>query len=214
MHSIFEDVSAAKTLMRSISEGVSTAKTMMHSISEGVSAGEILMHSISKGRSAGKTLTYSISEGTSAAKTLMHSSSKRVSDGKILMHSISEGVSAAKILEMTEKEEEVMIITQVAGKTSGMADKEMNIPKLPDWPSKKTNNKPPSLCWRPEILDLKKKGYVDLPDQSGMSVLCILCRDGMGNSDGVVSLRQPFDCYYWGAHEQGNKHCNLVRQRC
>jgi hypothetical protein len=50
-----------------------------------------------------------------------------------------------------------MIITQVVGKTSGMTDKEMNIPKLPDWPSKKTNNKPPSLCWWPEILDLKKR---------------------------------------------------------
>jgi hypothetical protein len=58
---------------------------------------------------------------------------------------------------MTEKEEEVMIITQVAGKTPDMADKEMNIPKLPDWPSKKTNNKPPSLSWWPEILDLKKR---------------------------------------------------------
>ncbi len=50
-----------------------------------------------------------------------------------------------------------MIITQVAGKTSGMTDKEMNIPKPPDWPSKKTNDKPPFLCWWPEILDLKKK---------------------------------------------------------
>ncbi len=73
------------------------------------------------------------------------------------MHSISEGGSAAKILEMTEKEEEVMIITQVAGKTSGMSDKEMNIPKLPDWLSKKTHDKPPSLCWWLEILDLKKR---------------------------------------------------------
>ncbi len=58
---------------------------------------------------------------------------------------------------MTEKEEEVMIITQVAGKTSGMIDKEMNIPKPPDWPPMKTNDKPPFLCWWPEILDLKKK---------------------------------------------------------
>ncbi len=49
-----------------------------------------------------------------------------------------------------------MIITQVAGKTSGITDKEMNILKLPDWPSKKTNDKPPFLCWWPEILDLKK----------------------------------------------------------
>ncbi len=68
-----------------------------------------------------------------------------------------------------------MIITQVAGKTSGMTDKEMYLPKLPDWPSEKTNDKPPSPCWWPEILDLKKKRFVDLPDQSVMSVLCILC---------------------------------------
>jgi hypothetical protein len=144
----------------------------------------------------------------------MHSISEGVSAGKILMHSISKGGNAAKILEMTEKEEEVMNITQVAGKTSDMTDKEMNIPKLPDWPSKKTHNKPPSLFWWPEILDLKKRGYVDLPDQSGMSVLCILCQDGKGNSDGVVSLCRPFNRYYWGAHEQGNKHCNLVKQGC
>ena len=63
-------------------------------------------------------------------------------------------------------------------------------------------------------MDLKKKGFVDLPDQSGMSVLYILCQDGMGKSDGVVSLHQPFNCYYWGAHEQGNKNCNLVKQCC
>jgi hypothetical protein len=72
-------------------------------------------------------------------------------------HSISKGRNAAKILEMTEKEGEVMIITQVAGKTSGMTDKGMNLPKLPDWPSKKTNDKPPSPCWWHEILDLKKR---------------------------------------------------------
>jgi hypothetical protein len=46
-----------------------------------------------------------------------------------------------------------------------------------------------------------------------MSVLCILCQDGTGKSDGVVSLRRPFNCYSWGA-EQGNKHCNLVKQCC
>ncbi len=129
-------------------------------------------------------------------------------------YSISKGESAANILETTEKEGEVTIITQVACKTYGMTDKEMYLPKLPDWSSKKINDKPPSPCWWPEILDLKKKGFVDLPDQSSMSVLCILCQDGMGKSDGVISLRRPFNCYYWGAHEQGNKHCNLVKQRC
>jgi len=107
-----------------------------------------------------------------------------------------------------------MIITKMAGKTSVMTDTEMNISKLPDFPSKKNNEAQCSLCWWPEILDLKKRGYVDLPDQSGLSVLCIICRDGKGKSDGVVSLRRPFNCYYWGAHEQGNKHCNLVKQCC
>jgi hypothetical protein len=86
-------------------------------------------------------------------------------------HSISKGGSAAKISETTEKEGEVTIITQVAGKTSGVTDKEMDLPKLPNWPSKKTNDKPPSPCWWPEFLDLKKQGFADLPNQSGMSVL-------------------------------------------
>jgi hypothetical protein len=89
--------------------------------------------------------------------------------------SILKGGSAAEILEPNEKEGEVMIITQTAGKTSGMTDTVMNIPKLPDWPSKKKNEVHSSLCWWSEILDLKKRGYVDLPDKSGMSVLfCVL----------------------------------------
>jgi hypothetical protein len=210
-HSISEGISAAEILTHSISEGLSAAKIVTHYISEGISAAKIVTHSISKGVSAAKNLTHSISEGISTAKNLMHSISEGGSNAKNLTHSISKGGSDAEILEMTEKEEKVMIITQVAGKTSGMTDKEMNIPKHPDWPSKKTNDKPPSLSWWPEILDLKKR---DLPDQSGMSVLCILCQDGMGKSDGVVSLCRSFNCYYWGAHEQGNKHCNLIKQRC
>jgi hypothetical protein len=86
-----------------------------HSTSEGISAAKIVTHSISKGLSAAENLTHSISEGVSAVENLSHSISEGGSAAKNLMHSISEGGSAAEILEMTEKEEEVMIITRGSG---------------------------------------------------------------------------------------------------
>ena len=50
------------------------------------------------------------------------------------------------------------------------------------------------------------KGYVDLSDKSGNTVLCILCQDGKGISDGVITLHRPFSNYYWDAHENSDKH--------
>ena len=63
------------------------------------------------------------------------------------------------------------------------------------------------------MLDMEIKGYVDLSDKSGNTVLCILCRDGKGKSDGAISLRRPFSKYYWDGHANGDKHKNLLKQR-
>jgi hypothetical protein len=72
----------------------------------------------------------------------------------------------------------------------------MITPVLPLWPSKNTNLKSPPDCWWSEVLDMKIKGYVDLSDKSGNTVLCLLCQDGKGKSDGVIALRRPFSKYY------------------
>jgi hypothetical protein len=118
-----------------------------HSISEGGSTAKILEttnnpHSISEGRSSAKILKRTEKEGevmiisplafaaVPTAPATLHGQHSNTP------HSISKGGSAAKILEMTEKEGEVTIITKVAGKTSGMTEKEMYLPKLPDWPSR------------------------------------------------------------------------------
>ncbi len=50
------------------------------------------------------------------------------------------------------------------------------------------------------------KGYVDLSDKSGNTVLCLSCQDGKGESNGVITLRRLFSKYYWDAHENGDKH--------
>jgi hypothetical protein len=119
-------------------------------------------YSISEGRSTAKILERTEKEGEvtiisplafAAIPTAPSTLKGQCSNAP---HSISKGGDTAKILETTEKEGEMMIITQVAGKTSGMTDKEMYLPKLPDWPSKKTNNKLPSLCWWPEFWIWKK----------------------------------------------------------
>jgi hypothetical protein len=95
---------------------------------------------------------FQISNGQSAAKI---SETEKTDINPLFF---LKGGSTAEILEPNEKEGEVMIITQMAGKASGMTDTDMNIPKRPDWPSKKKNEAHPSLCWWSEILDLKKKG--------------------------------------------------------
>ncbi len=63
------------------------------------------------------------------------------------------------------------------------------------------------------MLDMEIKGYVDLSDKLGNTVLCLSCRDGKGKSDGAISLRRPFSKYYWDGHENGDKHKNLLKQR-
>ncbi len=77
------------------------------------------------------------------------------------------------------------------GNTSGMTHDEIIAHKLSQWPSKKTNFKSPPDCWWSEV-GHGKKGYVDLSDKSGNTVLCILCQDGKGKTDGVIALRRPF----------------------
>ena len=72
---------------------------------------------------------------------------------------------------------------------------------------------PPLDCWWSDVLDMEIKGYVDLSDKSGNTVLCILCRDGKGKSDGAISLRRPFSKYYWDGHVNGDKHKKLLKQR-
>jgi hypothetical protein len=98
------------------------------------------------------------------------------------------------------------------GKTSGITHDEMITPVLPLWPSKNTNFKSPPDCWWSEVLDMEIKGYVDLSDKTGNNVLCLLCQDGKGKSDGVIALHRPFSKYYWDVHEKGDKHKNLLKQ--
>ena len=77
--------------------------------------------------------------------------------------------------------------------------------------------------WWPEILVLKKKKRVVLelcgkvidPDSKesvpdGMAIICICCRDYKGKSDGVISLRSPYNEYYWKSHIAGKKHITLL----
>jgi hypothetical protein len=98
------------------------------------------------------------------------------------------------------------------GNTSDMTHYEIIAPKLPQWPSKKTNFKSPPDCWWSEMLDMEKRGYVDLSDKSGNTVLCLLCQEGKGKTDGVIALHRPFSKYNWAAHEQGDKYCKLLKQ--
>ncbi len=49
--------------------------------------------------------------------------------------------------------------------TSGMTHDEIIAPKLPQWPSKKTNFKSSPDCWWFEWLDMENKVYVDLSDK-------------------------------------------------
>jgi hypothetical protein len=58
----------------------------------------------------------------------------------------------------------------------------------------------------------EKKGYVDLSDKSGDTILCLLCQDGKGKTDGVIALHRPFSKYFWAVHEQGDKHCKPLKQ--
>ncbi len=56
------------------------------------------------------------------------------------------------------------------------------------------------------------KGSVDLSDKSGNTVLCLLCQDGKGKSDGVIALCRPFSKYYWDVHEKGDKQKSILKQ--
>ena len=51
--------------------------------------------------------------------------------------------------------------------------------KLPSLAASKHKSPPPD-CWWSEVLDMEIKGYVDLSDKSGNTVLCLLCQDGKG----------------------------------
>ena len=76
--------------------------------------------------------------------------------------------------------------------------------------------------WWSEILELQKKDLVILnlihminPKTKqayamGEAVQCRLCRDGEGTSNGVITLRYPFDPYYWTQHCLGQKHIRQV----
>ena len=46
------------------------------------------------------------------------------------------------------------------------------------------------------MFEIEVKGYVDLSDKSGNTVLCLLCQDDKGESDGVIALRGLFSKYY------------------
>ena len=65
-------------------------------------------------------------------------------------------------------------VDSVCYTNSGITDKDMYLPKLPDWPSKKTNNKPPSPCWWPEILDLKKRDLLRMKNLENPTGIILL----------------------------------------
>ena len=44
-----------------------------------------------------------------------------------------------------------------------------------------------------------------------MAIICICCRDYRGKSDGVISLRSPYNEYYWKSHIAGKKHITAVQ---
>lgn len=79
--------------------------------------------------------------------------------------------------------------------------------------------------WWPDMRSLWKKGWVNLnlkvPDNKGgfhpygQCVVCILCRDGKGKSNGIVNLRRPFarGQWYWEDHANGKKHRELVARK-
>jgi hypothetical protein len=96
----------------------------------------------------------------------------------------------------------------VAGQSASVAG------KSPSLAASKHKSPPPDCCcWWSEVLDMEIKGYVNLSDKSGNTVICLLCRDGKGKSDGVIALRRPFSKYYWDGHANGDKHKNLLKQR-
>ena len=41
--------------------------------------------------------------------------------------------------------------------------------------------------------------------QEGMALICIMCRDGEGKSDGVMNLRRMYNKEKWDAHTAGEK---------
>ena len=42
--------------------------------------------------------------------------------------------------------------------------------------------------------------------QEGMALVCVMCRDGKGKSNGRVHLRRPYNEEKWDSHAVGRKH--------
>ena len=97
----------------------------------------------------------------------------------------------------------------------------MSVPSLPEFidqdvvampPTKKKRGPcPRNDEWWPEILQLESEGLVDLkpqgihPDtntafEANVHIICLLCRDSPGASNGVLSLRTPFNQSYHNWH--------------
>lgn len=88
---------------------------------------------------------------------------------------------------------------------------------MPPPKKQKPGPRPKNNQWWPEILKLERDGIVDLkpqgihpdtkkPFEDNVHVICLLCRDSTGASNGVLSLRTPFNQSYWDIHVGGVNH--------
>ena len=102
-------------------------------------------------------------------------------------------------------------------------DGNMNV-AMPPTKRNKTGPCPKHNKWWPEILKLESEGLVDLNPQgihhetneafeTTVHIICLLCRDSPGASNGVLSLRTPFNQHYWDCHPQRGKYHSMFYEQ-